>query len=459
MTAATRPRSRYLVLFVLAAGVVTPRADAQSSAWRDVKNECALAFSTPTRNTVEACGVALFQAEPAHPLIQGLGPGVAATGIGGTVLHSFESFPFSNSGRFQNQAALSGAYSLNGFWFTEAKLDITHPAIAPKSYREHSQNDRLEIVPFARTDYRSKLDFYGLGPQPSLRNYVRYREDMSEIGLTISNPLSRWFEFGGEINGQWLSDGPPDNTSIRPIQDVFTNQTVPGIGINTEMIHFQGLIRRPAKSQCFPQLNAPCPKPVDWITGRYFDYSIQYDLYHDIRLGLYSFQRMTIDLRQPFTLRRLRSARSDWFCADNEQNGCQFGQFVMHERFVASFTGNGNAVPLSFQQQLGGTDIAGADTLLGFKDLRFRGPDMLLIQAQYFHPIWNPFHLMLFYDSGEVANHVGAVSASNLRQDWGVGLVFALQNDPVNHAIFRFTVGFGSGEGVQYKPRFAPSFQ
>jgi hypothetical protein len=447
-----------------AAGTATPYAYGQQSWWRDVRNECPLAFQQPTRNTVEACGVDVFTAEPIHPLIQGLGPGIAATGFGLSFVKTFNQFPFSQSDRFQNRASFSGTYSPNGFWFAEGKFDITHPAIAPKDYSESSQSDRLEAILFARTDHRSKLDFYGLGPQSSLADFVRYREDMSEIGLKVSNPVSRWFEFGGEINGQWLSNGPPESTSIRPIENVFTNQQVPGIAIATAIIHYQSSLRRPFKSQCIPRPGKPCAKLADWISGRYFDYSIQYEYYQDIRLGQYSFYRFTVDTAQPLTLRSLnarpksqRTRFSNWFCSDNQQGGCEFGQFVARERFVASYTGNGSSVPLSLQEELGGTDISGQDTLRGYRDLRFRGPNLLLLQAEYAHPIWSPINILLFYDAGEVANHAGDVSAANLRQDWGTGLQVAIQKGGLMNVVFRFTVGFGSGEGVQYKPRVAPN--
>ncbi len=234
--------------------------------------------------------------------------------------------------------------------------------------------------------------------------------------------------------------------------------------IATEMMHYRAFVRRPVKSQCVPRPNAHCHKPLDWVKGPYLDYTIQYDYYQDLRLGRYSFQRITADLTQPITFRRLkvddkRSGFKKWLCPSDGQGGCQFGQLVAHERFAHSITGAGNSVPLSFQEVLGGTDLSGQDTLRGFQDLRFRGPDLLLLQAEYIHPIWGPFHSLLFYDAGEVANGIGGVSAAHLRQDWGMGVEFVLQNDPLSHVVFRFTVGFGSGEGVQYKPRFMPAAQ
>jgi hypothetical protein len=77
------------------------------------------------------------------------------------------------------------------------------------------------------------------------------------------------------------------------------------------------------------------------------------------------------------------------------------------------------------------------------------------VQAEDAHAIWNPFYLRLFYGAGEAPNRLGDMSLSNLRQDWGVGVAFAIQNEAFKRVLFRFKVGFGSGEGVRYSPRVA----
>jgi len=78
----------------------------------------------------------------------------------------------------------------------------------------------------------------------------------------------------------------------------------------------------------------------------------------------------------------------------------------------------GNAVPFYLQETIGGTDIDNQPSLRAFKDYRFRGPDLMTLQAEYdrklcaectpckqgvIRTVCRHLGLVLAYDAGKVA--------------------------------------------------------
>jgi hypothetical protein len=94
-----------------------------------------------------------------------------------------------------------------------------------------------------------------------------------------------------------------------------------------------------------------------------------------------------------------------------------------------TFTPDGNEVPFFLQPTLGGKarlvsvheDLIGSDgtraTLRGYRSLRFRDRNLLLLQAEYRIPIWGPFDTTVFIDAGKVAGRPADVNLADLRHD------------------------------------------
>ena len=61
-------------------------------------------------------------------------------------------------------------------------------------------------------------------------------------------------------------------------------------------------------------------------------------------------------------------------------------------------TDAGREVPFYMQPFLGGRR-----TLRGYDDQRFRGPHLLLLQAEYRFEVWPALDMAVFYDAGKVA--------------------------------------------------------
>jgi hypothetical protein len=79
------------------------------------------------------------------------------------------------------------------------------------------------------------------------------------------------------------------------------------------------------------------------------------------------------------------------------------GITIFRWRYSASVATDGNAIPFYLQETLGGTDIDNQPTLRAFKDYRFRGPDLMMFQAEYDRKVWKYIGVLVTYDAGQVA--------------------------------------------------------
>jgi hypothetical protein len=128
-------------------------------------------------------------------------------------------------------------------------------------------------------------------------------------------------------------------------------------------------------------------------------------------------------------------------------------------RYSASDDSSGNTVPFYLQETLGGSDIDNQPTLRAFKDYRFRGPDLMMVQAEYDRKVCeacNPckpgiirtvcshLGLLLAYDAGKVALRKSDLDFSGMRQSFGGGVSLYLGKD----VVFRVAVALGGGEGA-----------
>jgi hypothetical protein len=84
-------------------------------------------------------------------------------------------------------------------------------------------------------------------------------------------------------------------------------------------------------------------------------------------------------------------------------------------------------------------------TLRGFRNLRFRDRNLLLLQAEYRVPLWKPVDVTVFADAGKVAPVRSDLDLTNLRRDFGFSASMMKGWDTAA----RIDVAFGSGEGAR----------
>ena len=116
-------------------------------------------------------------------------------------------------------------------------------------------------------------------------------------------------------------------------------------------------------------------------------------------------------------------------------------------------------MPFYLQETIGGSDINNQPTLRAFRDYRFRGPDLMTVQAEYdrkmcekctpckegiIRTVCSHLGLLIAYDAGKVALERSDLDFSNMRQSFGGGVAIYLGKD----VIFRMAVALGGGEGT-----------
>ena len=94
-------------------------------------------------------------------------------------------------------------------------------------------------------------------------------------------------------------------------------------------------------------------------------------------------------------------------------------------------------------------------TLRGFQNLRFRGPHLLLLQAEYRLKLYGPVDATLFVDAATMATRRSDLARSGMKHDYG----FSLSVMTSDATAIRTDVGFGAGEGAHVFFSVGPIFQ
>ena len=102
------------------------------------------------------------------------------------------------------------------------------------------------------------------------------------------------------------------------------------------------------------------------------NYNLAYNFYQDVNTGHYSF-------------RRFEAKAEHRFYPQKKKHGGVIEQnvFSVLWRYSGSDASVGHAVPFYLQETIGGSDIDNQPSLRNFKDYRFRGPNLMTVQAEY----------------------------------------------------------------------------
>lgn len=377
-------------------------AFARNNDWPKVKQDCKQVSSSAASpgfwKRVVTCGIEFFQARPAHLIIRSMAPG-GGVGLGSTFQQDF------NHDKWQRGMTATGLGSFHGFWMGEVRYRATHD----KFGKDNSARDRFELEFYSVARGLPHIPFYGIGPFASRANVTNFSERDVIVGAHIFNPFSSWFAMGGRIEGIWPDVNGVQGSHLRSIASVFSEASAPGLASQPGFIHYEMYMepRRPRhKFQ--------------------FDYKAGYNFYQDQETGHYTFRAFKVDGTHLF-----------------HPTGHAEDVFTIHNRLTLSGASGSNVVPFYMQETLGGSDVNGQSALRGFSDYRFRGPDLVLIQAEYDHRVWGPIGFLGFYDTGQVALKASELSLAQMRHSFGFGASFWA----AGKAWFKVYVGLGSGEG------------
>jgi hypothetical protein len=300
-------------------------------------------------------------------------------------------------------------------------------ALAIASFKQYWLIDsRLEWPGLARgrvfADVHGRMfeypqeDFFGLGPESNRQDDVIYGFRSSEIGVSGGVRPVPWFAVGGRIDH--LTPAVGSGNAGRPITDVFSPSTVPGLDVQPDFLRYE----------VSADVNLREPRGNPRRGGQYKIVLQQFD---DRDLGRYTFRRVDVDLQQYVSLlrdRRVLALRA--FASSSDADA-------------------GQAVPFYYQRTLGGPD-----DLRGFRQFRFRDRNLLLLQAEYRWEIFTAVDGAIFYDAGRVAPRFGDLSLGDLESDYGIGFRFGTRNG----VFLRVEGAFGSSGGKHFILRYGHVF-
>lgn len=413
ITLAVFPRA----LFAQGTAPVTQTYD-----WVEWKSNCHDFVHGPGKDTLFACGSSTFRSRPFHFLAQSIVPG-SGVGGGGQFAKDFNTDPNRKSSQegsgWQRRFTTSAVITIRQFWLAKASFEGQHRGFGSGAKSE----EKFFFNFYARNRDLPKMTFYGLGPNTNVLKSVEFKQRDTQAGVEVYNPLSQWLNVGGKIEGLWPDIGGVSGTNVVSIQTQYTEQTAPGLTTQPPMTREEVYLR--PKAHPFARLDV--------------DYVIAYDFFQDTSTGHFSFRRFEAKLENTFY--PILNKRGD---------PVRDRSFIVRWRYSTASAASGHAVPFYLQQTLGGTDIDNQPTLRAFKDYRFRGPDLMMVQSEYDMRIrrWTykfvGIGVMATYDAGKVALMRSDLNFTGMHQSFGGGLVFYL----ADKLVFRAAVALGGGEGT-----------
>jgi hypothetical protein len=391
-------------LAIISMWIILTAGAAHAAEWADLVHDCGTVRSNFGFGSIKSCATDLFTAHPVHLTAEPVVPG-GGTAIALTYTHLF------NRGRWQRDVTLTAGSSLRQYWIADGVVTMAHPRFGGEW---NTARDSFQLKFYGRARGLPQLPFYGIGPNTTQAGLVDYSERDVSVGATVFNPLKSWFAVGGVAEGLWPDIGFIGQPSVRSIEQLYGESTAPGLTTQPTYTHIGAFLN--------PRYERGAAE---------FSYRFGYYWYHDTDSNRYSFGRFRADMMNRFFFERHKGVIK------------RDSIFYIHGRVTTSVTGNGSVVPFYLQETLGGSDIDNEPTLRGFRDYRFRGPNLLLIQAQFERRIWGPLGLMLFYDTGKVTTRKSDIDFADMRHSFGGGVTFWTGSK----VVFRAYVGLGSGEG------------
>ena len=300
--------------------------------------------------------------------------------------------------------------------------------------------DRVHAEAFARARELTRLSFYGIGAGTSRDARTSYRyTDRSAGGLlsALVIPRAVGVRLGARVEGLWPDVGEGKDDDVPSIEQLFTETGAPGLAAQPSFGAYSGFAI------------VTYPDNLNMLASRGVDARVDYTAYRAHGSAPYDFGRLSAELQE-----RVPGFRPSH-------------RLTLHQLFSTSSTTAGNDVPFYLQPTLGGAgavrgfneEILGSDatkaTLRGFEDLRFRGPHLLLLQAEYRFKVYGPVDATVFADAGKVAATRGELDLNGLKHNVGFSLSFMT----IDATAFRLDVGTGGGEGTHLFFSVGPVFQ
>jgi hypothetical protein len=277
-----------------------------------------------------------------------------------------------------NTVDLRGSITIAGYKRVEAEF------LAPRLF---DRRGRLSVIGGWRE--ATEVGFYGTGTaNTSSDDRANYSFSQPYLITTLEvRPTRRFFVLGGGIDySQW--DQGSGGGSAPSVEDVYTPDTLPGLGASPTYVHLHG-------GAAFDWR-----QPGAGYARRGGAYGLVLHDFVDTD-GDFGFRRVDYDAVQHVPI--LRDA---WVLS-------------LHGRVETTYGRDDQEIPFFMLPALGG-----GSSLRGFASWRFRDRHSILLQAEW-RVLANRFLDMgLFYDAGKVTARRADLNFSDLKDDFGIGFRF-----------------------------------
>jgi len=274
-----------------------------------------------------------------------------------------------------NFVDVRGSYSIKSYKRAEIEFD------APRLFHR-----RGELTLNAGWRDATEVGFYGLGMDTSVDNRANYGFERPAASAVLTvRPTRRMFLLRGGLDySQWEMKSGTGGTSV---EDVYTPETLPGLGTTTTFLHASG-------TAGFDW------RPSSGYARRGGFYGVTAHDYHDPD-NLFGFNQLDYEVIQHIPI-----FREAWVLS-------------FHGLTETTWRKGDQQVPFFLLPSLGG-----GSNLRGYSSWRFRDRNSVLLQGEWRIMVNRFFDTAVFYDAGQVATHKSDLDLSRLQTDYGFGARF-----------------------------------
>lgn len=273
-----------------------------------------------------------------------------------------------------NLIDLRGSYTIAGYKRIEAAF------IAPRVF-----NRRGVFTVIGGWREATQVGFYGTGTaNTSKDDRANYQFDQPYGTANLDfRPTRKYLLLRGGLELSKWNQGPGAGT-FPSVDEVYTPETLPGLGANVTYLHSQGTVAFDSR-----------PSPGYARRGGF--YGITFHDFHD-RDDQFGFRRTDYEAIQHIPI-----LRETWVLS-------------LHGRLELANAASGQTVPFFMLPALGG-----GSSLRGFTSWRFRDLNSLLLQAEWRVMVNRFIDMALLYDAGRVAARRSDLTDEPFKSDYGIG--------------------------------------
>ena len=263
-----------------------------------------------------------------------------------------------------------------------------------------------------------RLPYYGPGPDSKKSGRTDFRFEDTAVDATFGVRPAKHLTLGSSAGYVFNNVGHGTDPRYASTELVYSPAQATGIDAQSDYL----------RTGVFAQYDWRDNPDGPRRGGNYF---AQFHDYRDRSLGLSNFRRLDLEAQQYVSALNHRRV------------------FAFRAKSALTFADGGQPIPFYMQPSLGGSE-----DLRGYRAYRFRGDNLVAMNAEYRWEVFSGLDMAVFGDAGQVFMKKSNLSLRDMESDVGVGFRFNQRNK----TFLRLDVGF-SHEGFQVWVKFNNIFK